>query len=69
MAKTILFLGAVIFTLGLIFYAFEKTGMSYQNPLDFKFEKGNTKFYFPLGSSLLISIVLSLFFYYLNKWK
>lgn len=30
------------------------------NPLDFKFTIGNTKIYFPLGTCLIISIVITL---------
>ena len=32
----------------------------YKNPLDFSFKKGNFSFYFPLGTSILISVILTL---------
>jgi len=67
MGKTLLFIGGSIFLVGLALYGIEKMGLSYQNPLDFKFEKGASKIYFPLGSSLLISIILSLLFYIISK--
>ena len=67
MAKQIIFIGFFLIIMGGVFLIIEKNGMNYNNPLDFKFEKGNTKFYFPLGSSILISVVLSLIFYFFRK--
>ena len=67
MAKQIILIGVFLIIVGGIFLIIEKSGMNYNNPLDFKFEKGNTKFYFPLGSSILISVVLSLIFYFFRK--
>ena len=67
MAKQIILIGVFLIIVGGIFLIIEKSGMNYNNPLDFKFEKGNTRFYFPLGSSILISVVLSLIFYLFRK--
>ena len=36
-------------------------------PLDFHYQRGNFNFYFPLGTSILISIVLTLIFSLLNR--
>lgn len=36
-------------------------------PLDFHYQRDNFSFYFPLGTSILISIVLSLIFALLNR--
>ena len=36
-------------------------------PLDFSYERDNFRFYFPLGTSILISIVLTLIFTLLNR--
>ena len=68
MAKQIILIGIFFVIVGGIFLIIEKNGISYNNPLDFKFDKGNTKFYFPLGSSILISVVLSLIFYFFRKF-
>jgi len=43
---------------GVIFFLFEK--MNFRNPLDFKIEKENFKFYFPLGTSIIVSIFLTI---------
>ena len=68
MAKQIILIGIFLVIVGGVFLIIEKNGVNYNNPLDFKFEKGNTKFYFPLGSSILISVVLSLIFYFFRKF-
>jgi hypothetical protein len=36
-------------------------------PLDFHYQRDNFTFYFPLGTSILISIILSLIFAALNR--
>jgi len=36
-------------------------------PLDFHYERDNFKFYFPLGTSILISVLLTLVFGLLNR--
>ena len=36
-------------------------------PLDFHYQRDNFSFYFPLGTSILISIVLTLVFGLLNR--
>jgi hypothetical protein len=37
-------------------------------PLDIKIEKANFHFYFPLGTSILLSILLSFILYVINKF-
>jgi hypothetical protein len=36
-------------------------------PLDFHYQRDNFSFYFPLGTSILISVILSLIFALLNR--
>ena len=36
-------------------------------PLDFRYQRDNFSFYFPLGTSIVISIILSLIFAALNR--
>ena len=67
MAKQIILIGFFLVIVGGVFLIIEKNGVNYNNPLDFKSEKGNTKFYFPLGSSIIISVLLSLIFYFFRK--
>ncbi|MEO0234911.1 MAG: DUF2905 domain-containing protein [candidate division WOR-3 bacterium] len=59
MIYRILFLLSFFFLItGIIFFIFEK--INFKNPLDFKIEKENFKFYFPLGTSILVSIILTI---------
>ncbi|MEO0237732.1 MAG: DUF2905 domain-containing protein [candidate division WOR-3 bacterium] len=59
MIYRILFLLSFFFLItGIIFFLFEK--INFKNPLDFKIEKENFKFYFPLGTSILVSIILTI---------
>nr|WP_328700188.1 DUF2905 domain-containing protein [Bacillus sp. SB49] len=37
-------------------------------PGDISFRKGNMTFYFPIVTSIVVSIVLSFLFYLINKW-
>ena len=36
-------------------------------PLDFSYERDNFRFYFPLGTSILISVLLTLIFALFNR--
>ncbi|HAF08426.1 MAG: Uncharacterized protein XD76_1620 [candidate division TA06 bacterium 32_111] len=55
----IFFLLSIFFLItGVIFFLFEK--INFKNPLDFKIERENFKFYFPLGTSIIVSIVLTI---------
>jgi len=65
MAKSLIFIGILCVLVGLGWLATEL--FSYKNPLDFSWEKGKTKVYFPLGTSILISLVLSLIYYFFKK--
>ncbi|HEY9576039.1 MAG TPA: DUF2905 domain-containing protein [Pseudobacillus sp.] len=63
--KTLMLLGGIIFVLGLVMQ-FVKIG---RLPGDLLFKKGNTTFYFPIMTSIIVSVVLSLIFYVIGKWK
>ena len=67
MSKQIIFIGFLLIFIGVIFLIIEKSGFNYNNPLDFKKKKGNTKVFLPIGSSILISIILSIVFYLIKK--
>lgn len=72
--KLLVIAGAVTIVVGLFMMASGKTGITgWFNwfgslPFDMKIERENFRLYFPLGSSILISILLSLIFYFLNKF-
>lgn len=64
MAKSLTTVGLILVLIGALLWLFDKSSLSYNNPLDFSFKKGNTQIYFPLGSSLILSILLSVIFYW-----
>jgi hypothetical protein len=59
MAKVLIIAGVVLVAVGLAWLVGEKLGLG-RLPGDIVIERGNTRFYFPLMTSILISIVLSL---------
>lgn len=65
MGKYLILSGFLLLVMGIIWIAAEQYG--YKNPLDLRWEKGNTKVYFPLGTSILISLALSLIFYLFKR--
>ena len=67
-SKLFILLGFVFILIGVFFHLGGRFPNLGNLPLDFKFEKENFKFYFPLGTSILISILLSLIFYFIRKF-
>jgi hypothetical protein len=71
--KFIVFAGVVTVVIGLFIMASGKAGVSgWFNwfgtlPLDIRIERGNFRFFFPLGSSLLLTLLLNMILYFFNK--
>jgi len=66
LGKLLIFVGLSLTAFGLLLILFSRTDTFswFGNlPFDFKVERENFKFYFPLGTSILLSIALSLLFY------
>ncbi|KGP73905.1 DUF2905 domain-containing protein [Pontibacillus yanchengensis] len=59
--KLFIIIGVVFIVIGLIWTMFGKL------PGDISFKKGNVTFYFPIVTSIVVSIVLSLIFYFIGK--
>lgn len=64
-AKTVMMLGAVIFVIGFIMNFIHLGKL----PGDIVIKKGNTTFYFPVVTSILVSIVLSVIFYVIGRFR
>ncbi len=61
-------LGVVLALLGLILMLGPKLGFRIGRlPLDFHYQRDNFSFYFPLGTSIVLSLVLTLVFSLLNR--
>jgi hypothetical protein len=63
--KLIMIIGVVLIIIGFLMQ-FIKLG---RLPGDIVIQKGNTTFYFPIVTSILLSVVLSLIFYVLGRFR
>lgn len=67
MAKIFIFIGVVFILVGIFLYIFKDFPL-FRLPGDIVIEKENFKFYFPITSAIIISIVLSLIFSIISKF-
>ena len=65
LSKTLMIIGAIIFLIGFLM-PFLHLG---RLPGDIVMRKGNATFYFPIVTSIVVSIVLSLLFYFLGRFR
>ncbi|HVI20874.1 MAG TPA: DUF2905 domain-containing protein [Bacillus sp. (in: firmicutes)] len=65
MAKLFMIIGVIIFIIGFIMQ-FIPIG---KLPGDFVIKKGSTTFYFPIVTSIVLSIILTLIFYFIGKFR
>lgn len=63
--KLLMVIGAVLIVIGFLMQ-FIKLG---RLPGDIVIQKGNTTFYFPVVTSIVLSVVLSLIFYVLGRLR
>ncbi|GAM16164.1 DUF2905 domain-containing protein [Mesobacillus selenatarsenatis] len=64
-AKFVMIAGVVIFIIGFIMQ-FINLG---RLPGDIVIKKGNSTFYFPIVTSILVSIILSAIFYFIGRFR
>jgi Zn-dependent protease with chaperone function len=69
MGKLLIIIGLMCIVAGLVVTYFDKIPFLGKLPGDIKIEKENVKFYFPLTTSILLSIIFSLLIYLFNRWK
>jgi hypothetical protein len=65
--KILIFLGLICIIAGVIFMLAGKLSWFGRLPGDIYIQKKNFSFYFPLATSLLISLILTLIFWLLRK--
>ncbi|NTU92863.1 MAG: DUF2905 domain-containing protein [Chlorobiaceae bacterium] len=74
MGKFLIFMGISLTVLGILIVFAQKSGATGwfgwfgHLPLDIRIEKENFGFYFPIGSSILLSVILSLILAIINKF-
>jgi hypothetical protein len=68
-AKFLIITGILITVLGVLLLFFKNSGIPFSGrlPGDFVIQKKNFTFYFPVATSILLSIILSLIFYFLGR--
>jgi hypothetical protein len=66
MAKTLITIGIVLVVIGLCWPLLQKLNLG-RLPGDFVFKSENFKFYFPLTTSVIISVVLTILFWIFKK--
>jgi hypothetical protein len=64
----LIFFGAILILLGLIFSFVGKIPYFGKLPGDIVIQRENFTFYFPLGTCILISIVFSIIFYLISRF-
>ncbi len=70
MGRLLLVLGIALVLIGGIFMLLGRTGLPLGRlPGDFLYRGKNTTFYFPLATSILLSVVLSLVVYVISRLK
>ena len=66
MPKLLIILGIVLIAVGLAWLAGERLGLG-RLPGDILIERGNTRIYIPVTTSIIISVVLSLILWLLGR--
>ena len=66
MARFFITLGVLLVLVGLLWPWLQKLGLG-RLPGDILIERGNVRFYFPLATSLLVSLLLTLVFWLLGR--
>lgn len=70
LGKLLIGTGIILIVIGGLLWLMGERGFSIPRmPLDIVIERPGLKFYFPLGTSLLISLVLSGLLYLLSRWR
>lgn len=68
-AKILMIAGGLLFVAGLLFYFFDKLPYSGRLPGDIVVKKKNFTFYFPIATSILISLILSLALWLFSRFR
>ena len=63
--KTIMLLGVIIFVIGFLMNFIHLGKL----PGDIVLKKGNTTFYFPIITSIVVSVLLSVIFYFIGRFR
>jgi len=68
-AKSLIFLGAVLIVIGFVLLGLQRFSFPGKLPGDIVVKRENFTFYFPLGLSIILSILISLILYIIGKFR
>lgn len=68
-AKIMIILGVVLVVLGLLLLGLQKLPFAGKLPGDIFIKRENFTFYFPLTTSIIISVIISIILYVLSKFR
>lgn len=70
LGKLLITLGALLIVVGIVFLLLGRMHLPLGKlPGDIIYRGKNTTFYFPLATSILVSVVLSFLLYVISRWK
>ena len=68
--RTLVFVGGLVLVIGLVLILAGKTNLPIGRlPGDLVYRGKNTTFYFPIMTSILLSVILSLVLYFVNRMR
>jgi hypothetical protein len=67
--KLLIIIGSILLVIGLLLYFFNKFPFAGKLPGDIIIHKKNFTLYFPLATSILLSIIISLILYLISRFK
>jgi len=70
LGKTLIVIGAILLVAGLLLTALGRTNLPLGRlPGDILYRGKHTTFYFPLATSILLSVLLSFVLYVISRWR
>lgn len=69
MGKVLILIGVILIVAGVVVTYFDRIPFFGKLPGDIRIERENFRLYFPLATSIALSIVISLILYLINRWK
>jgi hypothetical protein len=67
--KILIIIGFILIVVGIIVTFSDRIPFIGKLPGDISIEKENFRFYFPIATSIILSIVISLLLYFINRWR
>jgi hypothetical protein len=67
LGRILIVIGLIIVIVGAVFLLVPKLPWLGRLPGDISFKRGNVSFYFPLGTCILVSVILTLIMYWFRR--